>query len=83
MESDSILRGRAFVVGERQVKKTAEIGGLTAVILARDADKAFTDRVKAVAARYNVPLQRAATMDALGREAGISVPAAVVGILKI
>ncbi len=68
------------VVGERQVRRAIESGGLDKLFIARDADSAFVNRVVQEADRRNVPTEFVDTMVLLGRACAISRGASVAGI---
>lgn len=71
-----------ITVGLHETLRAADEGKLSGIILAEDTDTAFKTKVKAVAAKYNIPVESATHSAELGRRAGIEVKAGVLGILK-
>ena len=69
-----ILDTQACVIGTRQVMRALEQRTL--------ADKALQDKLTAALEQAGVPFEWTASMKELGKQCGINVGAAVVGILK-
>ena len=77
-----LLRSGRSVVGVKQTIIAVETGKVECVLLAADADKRFKQRVTGICEKYRVPVLPAPPRASLGRECGIEVGAAVVGIRK-
>lgn len=76
------LDTQACVIGTRQVMRALEQRTLARAMLAQDADKALQDKLAAALEQAGVPYEWTDSMKELGRQCGINVGAAVVGILK-
>ena len=77
-----ILDTQACVIGTRQVMRALEQRTLARAMLAQDADKALQDKLTAALEQAGVPFEWTDSMKELGKQCGINVGAAVVGILK-
>ena len=77
-----ILDTQACVIGTRPVMRALEQRTLARAMLAQDADKALQDKLTAALEQAGVPFEWTASMKELGKQCGINVGAAVVGILK-
>jgi ribosomal protein L7Ae-like RNA K-turn-binding protein len=66
-------------VGLKEVARQADAGLLSEIILARDTDSAFKQKVNAIARKNRLPVRYAAASAELGRLAKIDVKAGVVG----
>ena len=77
-----ILDTQACVIGTRQVMRALEQRTLARAMLAQDADKALQDKLTAALEQAGVPYEWTVSMKELGKQCGINVGAAVVGILK-
>lgn len=70
------------VSGAKQSRRAIRDGLAQAVYLARDADPALTDPLRALCREKDVPVVDGCAMRELGQAAGIAVGAAVVTLLK-
>ena len=75
-----ILDTQTCVIGTRQVMRALEQRTLARAMLAQDADSALKNKLTAALDR--VPFEWVSSMKHLGKQCGINVGAAVVGILK-
>ncbi len=64
------------VVGVKQSRRAVREGRAVRVYLAKDADPAVTEPVRAECEAAGVPVETGKTMAQLGRESGIAVGAA-------
>ena len=69
------------VVGLKQTTRAVQAGQAQVVLLAEDADETLRRKVQELCAAYNVALESAPSMEALGQECGIQVGAATVALL--
>ncbi|MFR4008505.1 MAG: ribosomal L7Ae/L30e/S12e/Gadd45 family protein [Christensenellales bacterium] len=77
-----ILDTQTCVIGTRQVMRALEQRTLARAMLAQDADSALKNKLTAALDRAGVPFEWVSSMKHLGKQCGINVGAAVVGILK-
>ena len=70
------------IVGAKQTLRLLEDGSIQEVLIARDADSYVTRQILEVARNQSVPIQYVDSMKRLGKEYGVSIGAATVGILK-
>ena len=70
------------VVGVKQSRRAIREGRALQVFLATNADPALTGPLAELCAAAGVPVEQAATMEELGKAAGIQVGAAVVAVLR-
>ena len=70
------------VVGVKQSRRAIREGRAVQVFLATNADPALTGPLAALCAAEGIPVEQAATMEELGKAAGIQVGAAVVAVLR-
>ena len=73
---------RPRVVGVKQSRRAIREGRAVQVFLATNADPALTGPLAALCAAEGIPVEQAATMEELGKAAGIQVGAAVVAVLR-
>ena len=73
---------RPKVVGVKQSRRAIREGRALQVFLATNADPALTGPLAELCAAEGVPVEQAATMEELGKAAGIQVGAAVVAVLR-
>ena len=73
-----ILDTQTCVIGTRQVMRALEQRTLARAMLAQDADSALKNKLTAALDRAGVPFEWVSS----GKQCGINVGAAVVGILK-
>ena len=78
----ALLRSDAKVVGLKQTILQIEDGLIAEVLLASDADEHIKQRVAIVCGKCKIPIVTAPSKVLMGRECGIDVGAAVVGIRK-
>ena len=81
----SVLRdwsSQPKVVGVKQSRRAIREGRAVQVFLATNADPALTGPLAALCAAEGIPVEQAATMEELGKAAGIQVGAAVVAVLR-
>ena len=76
------LRTGNRVSGAKQSRRAVRDGMAQAVYLARDADPAVIEPLRALCLEMGVPVIDDWTMRELGQAAGIQVGAAVVAVLK-
>ena len=74
--------GQPKVVGVKQSRRAIREGRAVQVFLADNADPALTAPLAELCAAEGIPVERAATMEELGKAAGIQVGAAVVALLR-
>ena len=74
--------GQPKVVGVKQSRRAIREGRALQVFLATNADPALTGPLAELCAAAGVPVEQAATMEELGKAAGIQVGAAVVAVLR-
>ena len=74
--------GQPKVVGVKQSRRAIREGRAVQVFLATNADPALTGPLAALCAAEGIPVEQAATMEELGKAAGIQVGAAVVAVLR-
>ena len=67
-------------IGVKQATKAVERGETTKLYLAHDADIGFTDTLRAICVKKNIPLDDTMTMAELGKACGIAVGAAAVAV---
>jgi large subunit ribosomal protein L7A len=77
-----LLRTENKVIGIKQVTRAAEEGKLNKVIAATDSDGYIKEKIIALAGISDAPILWCDSMQELGRESGIDISAAVVGIMK-
>jgi large subunit ribosomal protein L7A len=84
MEENAInlIRSGERLVGFRQTRAGIANGTVKTALLACDADADFAAEAHGLCARHGVPCVLAGTKAELGRECGIDVAAAIVGIIK-
>ena len=73
---------RPKVVGVKQSRRAIREGRALQVFLATNADPVLTGPLAELCAAEGVPVEQAATMEELGKAAGIQVGAAVVAVLR-
>ena len=73
--------GQPKVVGVKQSRRAIREGRAARVFLATNADPALTEPLAQLCAAEGVPVEQEATMEELGKAAGIQVGAAVVALL--
>ena len=78
-----LLRSDRRIIGLKQTVIAVESGQIELVLLAADAEEHIKQRATAVCKRHNVPVVSAPPRAVMGRECGIDVGAAVVGIKLI
>lgn len=76
-----LLRISPKVVGSKQVSRGIAEGTVGCVIVAEDADRALRKKLVAAAEIAGVAVEYAPSMEWLGRNSGIEVGAAAVGII--
>ena len=74
--------GQPKVVGVKQSRRAIREGRAVQVFLADNADPALTAPLAQLCEAEGIPVERAATMEELGKAAGIQVGAAVVALLR-
>lgn len=79
---DSLRDASRRVVGARQVLRAVAAGKTERVYIARDADPFVTQPVVNACEKAGVRFEEIATMQQLGKDCGISVKAAVAGLIK-
>lgn len=72
----------SIVVGTKQTLKLLNGDGLSAVLLAEDADAYVTREIEELAQIKNIRITYVESMKKLGKQCNISVGAAAAGILK-
>lgn len=77
-----MLNGSSKVVGYKQVSRGLSEDTIRCVVVAEDADAELVDKVVSSAKEKRVEVLYAPSMEWLGRQAGIQVGAATVGIDK-
>ena len=70
------------MVGYKQTAILIEDGQIGEVLIATDAEESFKRKVNELCVKYGVAVTAAAPMAAMGKECGIEVGAAVVGVRK-
>lgn len=76
-----LLKISPKVVGSKQVSRGIAEGTVGCVIVAEDADRALRKKLVAAAEIADVAVEYAPSMEWLGRNSGIEVGAAAVGII--
>ena len=76
-----LLKISPKVVGSKQVSRGIAEGTVGCVIVAEDADRALRKKLVAAAKIAGVAVEYAPSMEWLGRNSGIEVGAAAVGII--
>ena len=76
-----LLKISPKVVGSKQVSRGIAEGTVGCVIVAEDADRALRKKLVAAAEIAGVAVEHAPSMEWLGRNSGIEVGAAAVGII--
>lgn len=76
-----LLKISPKVVGSKQVSRGIAEGTVGCVIVAEDADRALKKKLVAAAEIAGVAVEYAPSMEWLGRNSGIEVGAAAVGII--
>lgn len=69
-----------LIVGTKQIRKALSKGIVHAVFLAKNADPAITDPIRATCDCLHIPCTWVATMDELGRSCGIEVGASAAAV---
>lgn len=77
-----LLRAGNKVIGLKQVTRAAEEGKLDKVIAATDSDGYIKDKIINLSEKAGAPILWCDSMQELGKESGIEISAAVVGIIK-
>ncbi len=77
-----LLKVSPKVVGSKQVSRGIAEGTIGCVIVAEDADRVLKKRLVAAAENAGVRVTYAPSMEWLGRNSGIEVGAAAVGIWR-
>lgn len=77
-----IIKSSELIVGTKQVLKGIENGTVRCVIVADHADEFIKSAVRAAAKANKVEVLRCSGKLELGRESGIEVGAAVVGVSR-
>ncbi len=75
-ELQQAISGKKVIVGAKRLRKTLISGAASRVYLAKDADPAITEPIKALCALHNVEFAWVRSMTDLGRACGIEVGAA-------
>ena len=81
-ETIKLLHSNRRIIGLKQTVIAVESGQIETVLLAADAEEHIKQRVTVVCKRHNVTVISAPPRAAMGRECGIDVGAAVVGVRK-
>ena len=81
-EIRKLLQSPGRIIGAKQTIIAVENGQIGRIILAADADEPFKQRIIGIAVKHGVPITGVPARAMLGRECGIDVGAAVVGIRK-
>ena len=76
------LRRRKVVVGSKQLRKALDRGGVSFVVLARNADPAITEPIEAICRRKDVPFAWVQSKLELGKACGIDVGAAAAAAVE-
>lgn len=77
-----LLKISPKVVGSKQVSRGIAEGTVGCVIVAEDADRALRKKLVAAAEIAGVAVRYAPSMEWLGRNSGIEVGAAAVGLVR-
>lgn len=76
------MEAKKRVAGVKQSRKAIREGRASRVYLAKDADPAIVDPIRAECAAAGVPVEEGRTMAQIGRAFGIAVGAAVAAELR-
>jgi large subunit ribosomal protein L7A len=80
MSYEKVEQAKATVIGAKQTSRAIELGQISEVIVAKDADARLTGKVISLCQDKGLPVHYVDSMRRLGKACGIDVGAAVVGL---
>lgn len=83
MSYEKVLQVKTrVIIGTKQTLKAMKNGEASAVFIADDAENHIIQKVARLAEQLQIPCERVASMEKLGRACGIDVGAAAVAVKK-